>query len=80
MYASDTARGGVLEPAGIAEIKFRKNEVVKQMQRLDSQLQWMSMNEASGVVSQEDIQVAAVVARLLSWRGCCCGPGGHPGD
>ena len=80
MYASDTARGGVLEPAGIAEIKFRKNEVVKQMQRLDSQLRWMSMNEASGVVTQEDIQVAAVVARLLSWRGCCCGPGGHPGD
>ena len=79
MYASDTARGGVLEPAGIAEIKFRKNEVVKQMQRLDSQLRWMSMNEASGVVTQEDIQVAAVVARLLLWRGGRCGPGGLPG-
>jgi len=55
MYASDTARGGVLEPAGIAEIKFRKAEVMKTMLRVDKQLQWMSMNEASGVVRPEDI-------------------------
>lgn len=39
MYASESARGGVLEPAGIAEIKFRRHEVVKAMQRLDPQLQ-----------------------------------------
>jgi len=56
MYAADSARGGVLEPAGIAEIKFRKPEVVKAMLRIDKQLQWMSMNEASGVVRNEDIE------------------------
>ena len=54
-YASESARGGVLEPAGIAEIKFRKAEVMKTMLRVDKQLQWMSMNEASGVVRPEDI-------------------------
>ena len=45
MYADENARGGVLEPAGIAEIKFRKPEVIKAMHRMDSQLQWMHMNE-----------------------------------
>uniref|UniRef100_A0A7S4BXK4 Acetyl-CoA carboxylase n=1 Tax=Chrysotila carterae TaxID=13221 RepID=A0A7S4BXK4_CHRCT len=56
MYAAPSARGGVLEPAGIAEIKFRRPDVVKSMARLDKQLQWMSMNEASGVVRNEDIE------------------------
>lgn len=56
MYAAPSARGGVLEPAGIAEIKFRKPEVVRTMMRLDKQLQWMSMNEASGVVRPEDME------------------------
>lgn len=55
MYAAEHARGGVLEPAGIAEIKFRKPELVKAMHRMDKQLKWMSMNEASGVVRAEDI-------------------------
>jgi len=55
MYAAEHARGGVLEPAGIAEIKFRKPELVKAMHRTDKQLKWMSMNEASGVVRAEDI-------------------------
>mmetsp|Transcript_29224 Transcript_29224/g.75241 ORF Transcript_29224/g.75241 Transcript_29224/m.75241 type:complete len:334 (-) Transcript_29224:436-1437(-) len=55
MYAAEHARGGVLEPAGIAEIKFRKPELVKAMHRIDKQLKWMSMNEASGVVRPEDI-------------------------
>ena len=55
MYAAEHARGGVLEPAGIAEIKFRKPELIKAMHRMDKQLKWMSMNEASGVVRPEDI-------------------------
>ena len=37
MYAAEHARGGVLEPAGIAEIKFRKPELVKAMHRMDKQ-------------------------------------------
>ena len=44
MYAAEGARGGVLEPAGIAEIKFRKAEVIKAMHRNDKQLRWMTMN------------------------------------
>jgi len=35
MYADPTAQGGVLEPSGIVEIKFRKPELVATMHRLD---------------------------------------------
>jgi len=65
MYAAENSRGGVLEPAGIAEIKFRKPELVKAMHRMDKQLQWMSMNEANNVVRPED--VAARETELLPY-------------
>ena len=32
-YASDTAKGGVLEPEGVVDIKFRKADLVKVMKR-----------------------------------------------
>ncbi|KAJ1555692.1 acetyl-coenzyme-A carboxylase, partial [Cladochytrium tenue] len=35
MYAEENARGGVLEPEGIVEIKFRKPQLVAAMERLD---------------------------------------------
>jgi acetyl-CoA carboxylase/biotin carboxylase 1 len=36
MYCSENARGGVLEPQGIVEIKFRTPKVISTMERLDS--------------------------------------------
>jgi len=65
MSAAENSRGGVLEPAGIAEIKFRKPELLKAMHRMDKQLQWMSMNEANNVVRPEDI--AARETELLPY-------------
>ncbi|KAJ3333308.1 acetyl-coenzyme-A carboxylase [Blyttiomyces sp. JEL0837] len=35
MYAEENARGGVLEPEGIVEIKFRKPQLLAAMERLD---------------------------------------------
>ncbi|EGW10621.1 Acetyl-CoA carboxylase 2 [Cricetulus griseus] len=35
MYADKESRGGVLEPEGTVEIKFRKKDLVKTMRRLD---------------------------------------------
>lgn len=35
MYADPVARGGVLEPEGIVEIKFRAPDLVKAMHRID---------------------------------------------
>ncbi|XP_060534242.1 acetyl-CoA carboxylase isoform X2 [Cylas formicarius] len=38
MYADTTARGGVLEPEGLVEVKFRKKDLLKAMHRLDAVL------------------------------------------
>jgi len=38
MYAADTARGGVLEPQGIVEIKFREKDLKNTMHRLDNEI------------------------------------------
>ena len=38
MYADPDSRGGILEPAGITEIKFRQPDQLKMMHRLDAQL------------------------------------------
>lgn len=35
MYADPTARGGVLEPEGIVEVKYKKRDLLKTMHRLD---------------------------------------------
>merc|ERR1712176_871398 len=39
MYADPDSRGGILEPAGITEVKFRLPDQVKVMHRIDPQLQ-----------------------------------------
>ncbi|XP_066148844.1 acetyl-CoA carboxylase isoform X1 [Euwallacea fornicatus] len=38
MYSDPTARGGVLEPEGIVEVKYKKRDLLKTMHRLDSLL------------------------------------------
>jgi len=38
MYADTNARGGILEPPGICDVKFRKPDLLKTMHRLDSKL------------------------------------------
>jgi len=38
MYADQECRGGILEPPGICEVKFRKPDQVKTMHRLDDEL------------------------------------------
>jgi acetyl-CoA carboxylase/biotin carboxylase 1 len=39
MYADPDSRGGILEPAGITEVKFRLPDQLKVMHRIDPQLQ-----------------------------------------
>merc|ERR1719272_123890 len=42
MYAEETARGGILEPPGICDVKFRKPDLLKTMHRQDEKLQQLS--------------------------------------
>jgi len=53
MYADPSARGGVLEPEGIVEIKFRENDLIKAMRRLDTQLR--ELHEAGATATSDDV-------------------------
>jgi acetyl-CoA carboxylase/biotin carboxylase 1 len=41
-YADILSRGGVLEPEGTVEIKFRSRELIKAMRRLDPQVKTLA--------------------------------------
>jgi acetyl-CoA carboxylase/biotin carboxylase 1 len=47
MFADKEARGGILEPPGICEVKFREQEQLLTMHRLDGQLQELDESVAT---------------------------------
>jgi acetyl-CoA carboxylase/biotin carboxylase 1 len=60
MYAEQNARGGVLEPEGIVEIKFRKPQLLASMERLDetySSLKRKLRDPATPPEMKKDLQV-----------------------
>ena len=63
MYADPDSRGGILEPAGITEIKFRRPDQLKVMHRLDPELQLLDneleMTESEGDAKTIKEQIAA---------------------
>eukprot|EP00850_Spirogloea_muscicola_P013374 SM000090S24336 [mRNA] locus=s90:291408:309581:- [translate_table: standard] len=56
MFADESARGGVLEPEGMVEIKFRRAELVKTMHRLDPTLIAIKHKEVQLDSKQESVQ------------------------
>jgi len=57
MYADAASRGGILEPPGICEVKFRKNDQLKLMHRLDSTLKGLSadaVGNAAAIAAREE--------------------------
>ena len=52
MYADLDSRGGVLEPAGIVEIKYRQKDLLHTMHRLDPKL--LSLSEALAAAESDD--------------------------
>jgi len=73
MYADENARGGILEPPGICDVKFRKPDLIKKMHSLDPKLQQMDteLSAAEDSLVQEDeaaalrIQIAERETALL---------------
>ena len=49
MYADPGARGGVLEPEGIVEIKFRTPDLIKAMHRLDPVISELKREALAGM-------------------------------
>ncbi len=61
MYADPAARGGVLEPEGIVEIKFRTPDLIKAMHRLDTGIAQLKREALAGM----DAAIKAREAALL---------------
>ncbi|XP_014259658.1 acetyl-CoA carboxylase isoform X2 [Cimex lectularius] len=57
MYADPDSRGGVLEPEGIVEIKFRMKDLVKVMARLDPELIKFRERLAENVSNEEKAEL-----------------------
>lgn len=82
MYADPGARGGVLEPEGMVEIKFRKPELVAAMHRLDGRLAEL---KARGLACTHACVLCVNVSCVMRGRLLCvCGgrhapPGPPPG-
>ncbi|XP_044017806.1 acetyl-CoA carboxylase isoform X2 [Aphidius gifuensis] len=53
MFADTTSRGGVLEPEGIVEIKFRKKDIIKTIHRVDNEIIKLKEKITAGI-SPED--------------------------
>ncbi len=67
MYASETARGGVLEANGTATVKYRNKDLLKTMSRVDDKLKEL-YNQLNSVSGNEKKVIASQIAdreRLL---------------
>lgn len=62
MYADDNSRGGVLEPSGAVEIKYRDRDLIKTMHRLDDKLKELDSKLADTTQDGEKIK-ASITAR-----------------
>lgn len=69
MYADPDSRGGILEPAGITEVKFRLPDQLKLMHRLDPQLQLLDTElETHELDDSRDDITAQIKAREESLK------------
>ena len=59
MFADKEARGGILEPPGICEVKFRGQEQLLTMHRLDAQLQELDEALSTAFSEGEKNRIAA---------------------
>jgi len=56
MYADEESRGGILEPPGICEVKFRVADQIKTMHRLDPLLQQLD-SELDVAATEDDAEI-----------------------
>jgi acetyl-CoA carboxylase/biotin carboxylase 1 len=62
MYSYENGRGGVLEPQGIVEIKYRTPRVIATMERLDQECR--KMKESMNVSNITDVEKSGIAEQL----------------
>lgn len=68
MYADPAGRGGVLEPAGLIEIKYRKKQLLEAMHRLDDKLKHLDARFAALSTEQQRDADGVQIARDIKHR------------
>jgi len=66
MYADTNARGGILEPPGICDVKFRKPDLLKTMNRLDKKLAQLRSELAVAEESLAEDEAASLRAQIAA--------------
>lgn len=64
MYADKDSRGGILEPPGICDVKYRQADLVKTMHRMDKQLQEWDSELEGATVSGDEAQADALKTQI----------------
>ncbi|KAG6970278.1 hypothetical protein JG688_00004932 [Phytophthora aleatoria] len=64
MYADPQGRGGVLEPAGLIEIKYRKKQLLQTMHRLDDKLKQLTARLAELSPEEKETEGAKILAEI----------------
>lgn len=65
MYADPSARGAVLEPEGVVEIKFKRVDLVKMMRRLDPEVQRLiTLGAPNHEISKREDQLMPVYHQI----------------
>jgi acetyl-CoA carboxylase/biotin carboxylase 1 len=67
MYADPAGRGGVLEPAGLIEIKYRKKQLLEAMHRLDDKIIHLTQR-LTGLSAEEKETEGAQIQRDIKAR------------
>jgi len=62
MYADPDSRGGILEPAGITEVKFRITDQIASMHRIDSELRTLDYELSVSQTESDTIDIKANIA------------------
>merc|ERR1712151_1125342 len=62
MYADPDSRGGILEPAGITEVKFRLADQIKVMHRLDDELRELDYDLSVCQIDSDSIDIKKKIA------------------
>ena len=66
MYVDTNARGGILEPPGICDVKFRKPDLIKTMHRLDSTL--ISLDEELTAAEETMVDDVSALKKAIAAR------------
>lgn len=68
MYADPAGRGGVLEPAGLIEIKYRKKQLLEAMHRLDEKIKTLDQRLAGLSADEKKAPEGVQLARDIKSR------------